>query len=106
MYYILNKNKKIKEVDATKWHRWFKNSNRRVDETVVGWLRKVRISTVFLGIDHRFGWGASSRPILFETMVFGGEYDLHQQRYSTWDEAAQGHQEVVKMVRSSKLFGL
>ena len=49
----------------------------------------VRVSTVFLGIDHGFGDG--SPPILFETMIFGGEHDDYQMRYSTWEEAEAGH---------------
>jgi hypothetical protein len=46
------------------------------------------VSTVFLGIDHNFGNGP---PLLFETMVFGGEYDGYCKRYSTWEEAEGGH---------------
>src|ERR1035437_632572 len=40
-----------------------------VGQTVIG---KVNISTIFLHIDHRFGDGS---PLLFETMIFGGEHD-------------------------------
>ena len=49
---------------------------------------KVSVSTVFLGIDHAFGGGP---PVLFETMVFGGQYSESQMRYHTWDEALEGH---------------
>lgn len=52
----------------------------------------VQVSTVFLHIDCNYGTG---KPELFETMVFGGEYDEHQWRYATWDEALKGHWEVV-----------
>ena len=48
----------------------------------------VLISTVFLGIDH----GYNGVPLLFETMIFGGEHDGYQERYSTWEEAEKGHQ--------------
>lgn len=55
------------------------------------------LSTVFLGIDH--GWGFVRPPVLFETMLFGSELrdgipigdDLGQWRYSTWDQAIEGH---------------
>jgi hypothetical protein len=60
-----------------------------------GWARvaddtlgAVRVSTVFLGLDHRWGDGP---PLLFETMVFGGPLNGNQERYSTWDAAAEGH---------------
>lgn len=65
---------------------------RRVAETEVG---DVRISTVFLGVDH--GWGGGP-PLLFETMVFGGNYDEYQDRYSSWQDAEEGHARVVRMV--------
>ena len=70
---------------------------RRVAQTLVG---EANVSTVFLGIDHvLFGGGP---PILFETMVFGGQYDDRQWRYSTWDEAVAGHEAVVAALREGK----
>lgn len=69
---------------------------RTVDYTefhVAGQAEPVCVSTVFLGIDHGFGF--SERPVLFETMVFGGLFDQEQWRYCTWDEAAAGHKAVV-----------
>jgi len=56
-----------------------------------------RISTVFLGIDHSFGFGEG--PLLFETMVFNGPLDGEQDRYSTWDEAEAGHKAMVERVK-------
>lgn len=49
-----------------KWSAWFEHfPNRFVKETK---LDNVRISTIFLGIDHNFtGRGG---PVLWETMVF------------------------------------
>lgn len=49
----------------------------------------VEVSTVFLTMDHSFSKG---EPILFETMIFGGQYDDYQWRYSTYEEAEAGHQ--------------
>ena len=54
----------------------------------------VEVSTTFLmGINHR--WMDGTEPLLFETMVFGGTMDLAQWRYSTWEQAEAGHEEVV-----------
>lgn len=53
------------------------------------------VSTVFLVIDH--AW--QGPPLLFETMVFGGPFDGTQERYSTWERAAVGHQAAVALVR-------
>lgn len=56
----------------------------------------VSVSTVFLGWDHSFE--SESKPILFETMVFGGIYSDYQTRYHTYDEAESGHKEVCEMI--------
>ena len=55
----------------------------------------VRVSTVFLGLDHQFGSGP---PLLFETMIFGGEHNEYQERYSTWEEAEAGHKVACDLV--------
>lgn len=57
----------------------------------------VNVSTVFLGLDH--GWGEGP-PVLSETMIFGGEHDQDQWRYTTWEEAELGHQRAVALARS------
>ena len=58
-----------------------------------------RISTVFLSMDHGLaGLIGDGSPVLFETMVFGGEYDDYQERYHTYDEAEEGHKRKVEMV--------
>jgi hypothetical protein len=73
-HYILE-GKDIKEVDLMTWAKWFGKAERHIgDDTVEG----VRISTVFLGLDHSFGAGS---PVLFETLVFGGPLDGEMDRY-------------------------
>ena len=83
--YILDGHKAVKCSDLMRWAVWFKNANRMVASETIG---KSRVSTVFLGIDHGFGEG---KPLLFETMVFGGDGDGAQDRCSTWEEAEKGH---------------
>jgi hypothetical protein len=58
----------------------------------------VRVSTVFLGIDHRFD--LEGPPLLFETLVSGGAHDELMRRYASWEEAEQGHAEIVALVSS------
>lgn len=54
----------------------------------------VRISTVFLGLDHNhLGVGD---PLLFETMIFDGGEDSYQTRCTTWDEAKEMHRVAVQ----------
>jgi hypothetical protein len=81
----------VPEPDAEAWGQWYATTERHVadDEIAPG----VRVSTVFLGIDHNFG--DRGPPILFETMVFDDYEDGRQIRYATWGEALAGHQAVV-----------
>lgn len=73
----------------------FMGGGRRVAEDII---KGVRISTVFLGLDHGFG---SDEPILFETMIFGGRYADYQERYKTFLKAMEGHDKAVALVRNN-----
>lgn len=88
--YILNAAKEpVQEEDIIKWAKWWEDSdNRQVGRTQIG---PYRISTVFLGLDHRFG--DKGPPILFETMIFmdNGWNEEWQERCSTWNEAFDMH---------------
>ena len=80
--------------DVMVWGRWFElnDQQREVGHDIFG---DVRVSTVFLGLDHSFGHG---RPLLFETMVFGGPHDGRQERYATRADAAVGHGQMIEKV--------
>lgn len=93
--YILE-GKKLVPVDLMTWARWFDTANRYVAKDVIG---KVTVSTVFWGMDYNFG---SGKPLLFETMIFGGKHDEYQKRYSTWEEAEKGHKKALKLITPSK----
>lgn len=64
------------------------------DETIDG----QRVSTVFLHMDHNMMF-EDKRPVLFETMIFGGQYDEEMWRYCTWEEAKAGHDKVVHCLK-------
>jgi hypothetical protein len=93
-HYILDGHEVV-ETDMWSWARWFGEADRRVAKDDVG---AAWVSTVFLGIDHQFIPGGPLE--IFETMVFeNGTYREHYtERYSTWDEAVDGHRKVVTMV--------
>lgn len=93
-YYILKDKKPVPVDDSLIWAEQFKRNNRtvKIDRFENA---DILISTVFLGINHSFNDG---KPILFETMVFGGKYDYYQKRYSTWEQAEKGHSKVLEMV--------
>lgn len=88
--YLLDDQKNVVPVpgnDMSTWACAFENfENRRVAETRTA---GVRVSTVFLGLDHRFY--DNGPPLVFETMIFGGPYDQYQDRHSSWDDAVLGH---------------
>ncbi len=72
----------------------------------VGWteVNEVKISTVWIGLDHSFGIG--EKPLIFETMIFGGIHNGYQERYSTEEEAQEGHQRAVQMVKEDNEKGI
>ena len=75
------------------WARMHDSQQRIVGSTTVAFNPEVWVSTVWLGLDHGYGDGP---PIIFETMVFGGEDDQFQDRYYTLEAAKRGHLAVVK----------
>jgi hypothetical protein len=94
-HYILD-GRDIKPVDLMTWARWLETnrSDKIIKQEDVGpfW-----VSTVFLGLDHRFG--DDGPPVLFETMVFGRNADgsvnyseVHSERCCTYEEAEEMHQ--------------
>lgn len=79
--------------DLIEWGEFMGKPDRIVAQTEI---QDVRVSTVFLGIDHSF-FGSGS-PLWFETMIFGGEHDMYQERCSTWEEAEQMHKRACELV--------
>ena len=88
--YVLNGKKPVPCYDYEEYLKIFSNDNVRY----VGSTKKgdTHVSTVFLACDYSFS--DDSTPILFETMIFGGERDQEIWRYATWDEAEKGHRKV------------
>ena len=93
--YILRGHELVPVDSIQEWAKWFETADRHValDELPNG-----RVSTVFRGLDHCFMPGG--RPLLFETMVFGGPLDQEQERYSTWEEAEAGHAAMVERIKA------
>ena len=88
----------VKVDDRMEWARRTEDRERLrvdLDELPHG----ICVSTVFLAVDHNCGDGP---PILWETMIFGGEHDDYQQRYSTYDDAVVGHARAVRMAKGEE----
>lgn len=116
--YILDGKKVIAEPDSKAWGDWFETASRHVADTLIKiqphtkgpYVDKpprvenepiqMRVSTVFLGLDHSFIDRDSDNPLIFETMIFGGKFDAHeyQTRCCTWDEAEAMHMRACKRV--------
>lgn len=101
-WFILE-NGEPKEVnDLRAWADWLEANHlvRHVGDDTIG---EARVSTVFLGLNHNWGDGP---PLIFETMVFGGPLSDEQERYSTTQEAIDGHAAMCARVRDmAKLTG-
>lgn len=107
-YYTLDERGEVVGTDdVMKWGLWMEHADRdqaggrRVGGTQVGdyW-----VSTVFLGLDHNWGGGP---PVLWETMIFptpeeDGEY---QERYSSKEDAIEGHEKAVEYAKNLPKIG-
>jgi hypothetical protein len=86
------------EPDIAKWAQWFESADRIVSRTTID--DDVYVSTVFLGIDHRFD--DDGPPILWETMVFGRPLDEECERYTSRMDALAGHAAMCQRVRATR----
>ena len=95
--YVLDGHTPVPARSILEWANFFENTdNRRVADTTIG---SIRVSTIFLGADH--GCIGQGPPLLYETMVFGPEDDEPDvRRYSTWDEAVIGHEQMVERLEA------
>ncbi len=86
------------ELNPGGWKTWDRKKQKaKFDlKTDVG---DAQVSTVFLGMDHSHDDG---RPVVFETMIFGGHHDMCQWRYYTVAEAALGHTAVCNALKNNE----
>lgn len=81
---------------------WAKDFENRKDRRIgLDKVNGYRISTVWLGLDHSF---MNGKPLIFETMVFKGDSyaELDMERYSTEQEAKEGHLRMVEKYKDIK----
>lgn len=91
-YYILDNNNNVVEATQEE-HLKFPSERNIVSFTEIG---GIRISTIFMGNNY-----GGDTPYLFETMLFEGleNYDHLANRYSTYQEALEGHKIIVDKVK-------
>lgn len=96
MHWILGDDGEPQAVGVLEWAEWFETQPRErivLRDTV---RRGIEVSTVFLGLDHDFFMHGT--PVLWESMIFGGPFDGHQDRYTSKLEALEGHADCVRLV--------
>jgi hypothetical protein len=91
--YILKGHRPVRCRDLFEWALWMHEADRCVALSIQG---DVRVSTVFLGLDHNH-W-EEGPPILFESTAFVGHESVGCDRYSTWKQAEDGHRNMVAHV--------
>jgi hypothetical protein len=82
-FYYLD-GKAIKEAPAGEWHRLNKMDNVA---RVIKW--GIMVDTTFQGVATEAD--DEGRPLLFETMVFGGHFHRESYRSATWEDAEYTH---------------
>ena len=108
MHYVMDKNGVvIEEPEPLAFAKWFETADRQIAENYLTEQEvEVRVSTVFLGIDHNpqsaYDIKDNTDPVLFETMIFGGEHDEYQERYCTRKDALLGHGRALNLVKNCK----
>lgn len=97
--YILNKEGQPEPCpDTIQWGQWMQSAHRSIAHTIID--DGIFVSTVFLGIDHNFL--GSGPPILWETMIFGGQHDQYQDRYTSKEDALKGHEIAVNLASTKQ----
>lgn len=97
-WYILDNDHNPVAADVLVAAKWMEdNPSRKIVKQE--YIDDIFVSTVFLGLDH--AWN-SNVPVLWETMIFGGEHDQsYQERYTSYEDALEGHQKALEVVIKS-----
>lgn len=91
--------------DVLVWAEKFEHSDRHIAQKRM-WFGLVRVSTVWLGMDHNFSWMAqhpnlpNPNPLQFETMVFIAGHGGYMRRWMCKEQAEAGHSVVVREMRN------
>ena len=95
--YIL-KDRKVIRVTMDEWSTWM--SENQTDRSVNIDVAKTNlgtcnISTVFMGLEYGT---VNGEPVVFETMIFGGEHNEKTWRCSTYEAAVRQHMAAIAFV--------
>lgn len=97
-HYFLNEDHSVTPCEFMVWAKQFEEMSK-ADTRHVGddMIKGYHVSTVWLGLDHQYFNGP---PLIFETMVFHGDTcgDIYMDRYTTWEQAVEGHKRAIQWV--------
>lgn len=98
-FYYLNDDHTVRPCTAEEWSTQFEETRRQgTHHLALDKVGNIEVSTVFLGNNYNF---LSGKPLIFETMVFQGDsFKEYCDRYSTWDEAIEGHKKAIEWVEN------
>jgi hypothetical protein len=94
-FYILNDRNEVIKAEYSAYADFMSSPRKIVAQDMI---EHVQVSTVFLGTDHSYA-SNNPRPIVFETMIFGGRQSQKQWRYTLYTEALEMHQKLLLLVR-------
>lgn len=100
-WYKLDENNNPVKVESSKDYSDWVAENEAKRVVMQQKIDRIRISTVFLGLDHSFPRN-DKKPLLWETMIFGGEHDQYQERYYSFNDALDGHFKALELVIKNK----
>lgn len=99
LFFYLNDDHTVRKCSAEEWSKQFEEMSEAGNRHIrLDHINGKCISTVWLGNNMNF-FGA--KPLLFETMIFDGDswMDEYCERYSSWDEAVEGHKKACELVK-------
>lgn len=108
-YVLDEKGNPVECHDIREWGKFMENPRNKIlkkdsfFQEIDSRKVKIEVSTVFLGLDH--GWSSDDKPVLWETMIFGGPEDQYQDRYSSMEEALKGHRRALFLVGKHDFLG-
>lgn len=103
VFYTLDKNGNPVEVDDyIQVGELFDDIKKRILKRSQVKCGRVRISTVFLVINHAHSYAENIFPVLWETMIFGGKYSGWCIRYNSREAAKRGHNAAVRLAQGQK----
>ena len=82
-------------ITQKQWLNNFKKGNKKIGFDKIG---KQEVSTVLVGLN--MSTEIEAPPLIFETMIFGGEYDQAQWRYYTEEQAKFWHNRIVQALKN------